>query len=108
MKNNQSHSGKNAFLDAVDRFLRDFAVRHVSPPEQHVGIVEDLLRETVFGLIERGGSDFDIRFLAEEIGDRLMNAFRIDFLNFGVLLFMTELVPDRDSDFPTHNKILRL
>jgi hypothetical protein len=41
----------------LDHLVGDLVVGHVAPPQEHVRGVEDLLGESVFGLVERGDVD---------------------------------------------------
>ena len=40
VQNHQTHSCMNSSLDALDNFVADFIVRHVTPPEEHIGFLE--------------------------------------------------------------------
>ena len=39
-------------LNAVDNLVADFTVRFVAPPDQHIGVVEDVLGQAVIRFIE--------------------------------------------------------
>ena len=54
VENHQSHAGENPLLHPIDHRIRDLIVRNVSPPEEHVGAVEQILRQALRRVIERG------------------------------------------------------
>ena len=50
----------NAALDLGHESIVYFSVSHVSPPDEDVGVVKHLVRQTLVGVVERGKSYFDV------------------------------------------------
>ena len=107
MHRDESHSVVvDAVADLCDQFVVDFAVRHVAPPHEYVGIVKNLIRKALIRVIQSGQRDFDfVVIFAEEFFNGPVNPERIKRLCVCVGLLMTELVPDRYADFYSHGQI---
>jgi hypothetical protein len=93
MEADDAHTLQNRFLDAVDYLVGHAVVAHMSPPDKHVGIVEDLLSKAAFLVVERCGADGNI-VAFKEIGDGLVNALGVDGSYLFVILFVVKFVPD--------------
>ena len=72
-------------------------MRHMPPPEQHVGIIEHAVRQAFIGIIERAAADFEIR-MGDAGGDRAVDTIGIDLLNLPMELLVASFVPDGDLD----------
>ena len=63
------------------QFIRNLVVRAVSPPDQHVGILQHTVRQAAFRLVEGGGPGFHPVQPVQKFRDGSMNAFRINSLH---------------------------
>ena len=97
---------RTRLLRALDDLIFHIAVRHVTPPDQDVGLIENRLRETMLRLVERGCPHLNIRRLAQESGDRLVHALRINLRDPGVLLLVAKLAPNRNMNRIRHTNFL--
>ncbi len=50
VEDDEAHAVQHALIHAVDNLILHVAVRHVAPPDQHVGVVQHLLRQAVLRL----------------------------------------------------------
>src|SRR5215213_5699424 len=89
---------QHAGLDPVDRFITHVIVSFVSPPDEHVGLHQNVLGKAIFWLIERYRADVQFTGGAKTFGDRTMNSVRIDRSIAFVLAFMPVFVPDGDPN----------
>ena len=96
MPHDQTHAFQHPPAHVADDFVGHFAVGHVAPPDQHVGVLQAFRRKSVVRLVEGGGGDCEIRLRAEKPGDRLVDAVRIDRGDFRVGFLVAELAPDDD------------
>jgi hypothetical protein len=53
---------------------------HMAPPEQHVGVVEDRIRQPLVGIVERAAADFEVG-MSDAGSDRTVDAIRINLLH---------------------------
>ena len=60
MEADDAHTLQNRILDAVDYLVGHAVVAHMSPPDKHVGIIENFLSKTAFLIVKRCGADGDI------------------------------------------------
>ena len=65
----------------------------MTPPEEHVCIVQYLIGEPVLGLVKGCGTDFEANF-RECCGEDGVHAFGVDLRDLLVALFVPVLVPD--------------
>ena len=95
-----------ALSDFLDQFIRHLAVCNVTPPQQHVCVIEHLIRQTVIRVVQRCGADIqlvvDIQ-LAQKLCNQSMQAFGINFGDSGLALLVAIFVPDRHIDFLVHD-----
>ena len=75
-------------------------MRAVSPPYQYIGRVQNLIRESLFRLIQSSGADFQI-IRCKCLAEAFMNPIGIDFMNDTGFFPIGKFVPNCDSDF-TH------
>ena len=100
VEDDQAHPVEHAPLDALDDRVGDLVVRDVAPPGQDVGRREDRVGQAVLGLVERGRPDVEPG-LAQAVGDRAVDAVRVDRARRRVGALLAVLVPDRD---PGHRR----
>ena len=98
MEYNQAHSIPHALLHARYNFVGDLVMRHVSPPDKYVGILEYFPGKTVFRLVKGCGAYLYIFLFAQGRRDGLVNALGIDLRDLGGCAFVTKFVPDGDSN----------
>ena len=98
MEADYAHTHKNRGLYAGDDLIGNVPMSDVTPPDEHVGVVDDLLRQSAFRLVNSRGADLDV-VAFQEVGDRLMNAVRVDLGNALVMPFVMIFVPNRYSHF---------
>ena len=58
VEDDQAHAGQHTTVYAIDDVVPDLVVGFVSPPDEDVGLGEDVLGEAVLGLVE-GRRRFD-------------------------------------------------
>ena len=93
----QPHSFEHALLQAVDYLVLDLIVSQMSPPDQHVGNVEQFVGEAMLRLVERGGAGLHVRQRFQKPRDGLVDTVRIVRLDLGIGKLVSKLVPNRDS-----------
>src|ERR1051326_3630039 len=98
MQHNQPHSMEDMFLNTRRNGIVNLGVRRVTPPNQHIGLLQHLQGQSVFRIAQSGSADEDLRMGEQSSGEHSMNAFRINSPDIGVRLFVNELVPNRYSD----------
>ena len=104
MKEYSSHSGKNSFLNQSGYVIGNALMRHMSPPDDNVGIIKNFLGDSaVFILFEPCVAYFKLLVLAEKLTDTLVNSLGIDLSDSFFLKLMNVFVPNKNSD---HNKNL--
>jgi hypothetical protein len=84
-------------LQTHNRILH-LTMRHVSPPRQHVGRIEHVLRQPVVGLVERRRAQHEFIIGAKRGGDTLVHAFRVNVGDDLVFLLVNVLAPNRHAD----------
>ena len=98
VQGDEAHAVVDALADLGHHLVGNLLVRHVSPPEQDVGVVQDLVRQAVLGLVQRGGAHGHVLVLGKEVGDGAVDAVGVDGRNLGHLLFVAELVPNSNAN----------
>ena len=78
----------------VDHGVVDLGVRDVAPPGQHIRVREDGVTQTLIRLVEVRRPDVEPG-VTKAIGDRGVDAIRIDRSNLGLLDVLAVLGPDR-------------
>ncbi|MPM86493.1 hypothetical protein SDC9_133582 [bioreactor metagenome] len=98
MEHDQAHAFLNALQYFGDDFIADFAMGTMPPPDQHVGGLDDLVAQAVIGLVKGRGADLEVG--GGNAGfDCAVDAFGVELPDGRDFLFVTEFVPDCDSDF---------
>ena len=85
VQRDKAHAVQHAVLYAHRDLVQHLVVRHVAPPDQHVGVVQHFLCKAVFGLIQRGGAHLYVLLGAQKIGDCAVYALGID-LGYALLV----------------------
>ena len=88
-----------AILDLLYQLVIDFAVSHVTPPKQNIGVFQNIIRQTLIGIVESGQTNLKILVLVEKCLDGGMQTVGVDRLDVFLRLFVTELVPNCYADF---------
>ena len=94
MQEDHAHAVQHPLAYPFYHFVGNFIVGHVSPPDQHVRVVQHFLGQAVLRLVQGGGAYFVIHVPAQHLGDGPVDALGI---NLGDALFqylMAVFVPD--------------
>ena len=97
MEHYQPHPAENPLLHPIDHRIRDLLVGDVSPPHEHVGTVEQFLRQALRGVIESGAFNCKIT-IGKTGGKRAVDPLRIYCPDRCIGLFVTAFVPDGYSN----------
>ena len=99
MEHDESHFALvDPVADPLHQRVWNFMMRHVAPPQQHVGAVQDFIGKAVVRVVEGREPDVQAGFLVEERLDQAVNTVRVD-LPAGLLQpFVPELVPNCNID----------
>ena len=103
VEHEQAHAAEHGGVHAVDDRVVDLVVGDVAPPGQHVGGVEHVLREPVLGLLLGGGAYLELS--GEALGDRAVDAARVDRAHLLLLALMDVLVPDGHSQLLIRHRL---
>lgn len=82
MQPDESHALPNRVANAERDLVRHLIVRHVRPPDEHVGVVEHFLGKPAFGHFHGGDANGEILFLLEQCLQRVVQAVRVNFFDF--------------------------
>lgn len=82
----------------ADHFVGNLVVMRMTPPEQHVGVVQHLVGQAVLRLVQRGGADGHVLVLAQKFRNGGVDAVGINGLDFRHFLFVAEFVPYGNAD----------
>jgi hypothetical protein len=98
----ESHlAGVDSLTDPFHQSIIHFSVGGVPPPDENVGIVQHLIRQSLIGIVESGEGYIDILTFGEKLTDCGMNAIGIDSADFFASFFVAVFVPDGHTD---HNR----
>lgn len=104
VQGDHAHARENRVANEIGDRVRNMVVRHVAPPDQNVGLVENFFGNAAVGvadlavfIVEGRRADFDV-VAAEKIGNGVVNAAGVNFFHFFVGLFVFEFVPDQNTD----------
>src|SRR5260221_12832128 len=75
VQHDDAHAFEHTLVDARHDLLFDLAVGNVTPPSDHVGVLENLLGETVLGHVERGRSHLETGTAPDGPRNALVHAF---------------------------------
>ncbi len=108
VQHDQAHAFEDALLHALRDAVLDHAMRHVSPPGQHIGLRQPLLGQAVIRLLQGGGRYLrrGQQFL-EPVRDDGVHALGIDRRYGGMFMFVDVFTPHGDAqcihDYGTHS-----
>ena len=71
-------------MDPVDSRVRDFVVRHVAPPGQHVRLGQDRVADALVRVVQGRGPDLEAVVVTQAGRDRAMDPVRVDRLDRGI------------------------
>ena len=57
MKHDESHAFQHALLNSVDQGVTDLLMGNMPPPEQYIGIVQQLFAQTLVGIVKTATTD---------------------------------------------------
>ena len=77
----------------------NFSVRHMSPPKENVGVVQQIIGKPSIWVIKSSKCDVEIIIFLKKISDTCVNTLRINLGNRRVIFFVSELVPDYNIYF---------
>ena len=108
MEHDEAHALEDALLDPFGVLIGHFVVGTMAPPSHDVGVVEDLVGETLSLVIELGHAHRrDAGLLFEETGDDFAHSVGIDLLHVFMGSFMHAFVPDRHPKSVFHGPSFR-
>ena len=88
----------DALDDPIHQGVLHLAVAGMAPPEQHVRVVEQLVRQALVGGIQRGGAHQHVLVGGQKVRDGPVDALGIELCHLGHFLFVGVLVPNGDLD----------
>lgn len=98
MQDDQTHAAQNVILNLIYNCVGYLIVSHMTPPDQNVGVVQNIVGQTVLRIIQTCQAAFDVIVFAQELGNCCMQAVRINGCNLFGGFFMAELIPYSYSD----------
>ena len=94
MDRHKAHTRINALSYLLDKLVGNLGVRHMTPPDKHVGAIKDVIGQTVIGIVESRKSYLNVLGLDKSF-DKSVNTVRVKLLHVGLELFMTIFIPNR-------------
>lgn len=98
MQDDQAHAAQNVILNLIYNCVGYLIVSHMTPPDQNVGVVQNIIGQTVLRIIQTCQAAFDVIIFAQELGNCCMQAVRINGCNLFGGFFMAELISYSYSD----------
>lgn len=98
MQDDQAHAAQNVILNLIYNRVGYLIVSHMAPPDQDVSVVQNVVGQTVLGIIQTCQTAFDVVVFAKKLGNCCMQAVRINGCNLFGGFFMAELIPYSYSD----------
>ncbi|MNN23667.1 hypothetical protein D3C81_1370720 [compost metagenome] len=92
MQHNKTHAFKNPFMHAIHDFIPHFIMRHMSPPDQDIGVLQYFFRQAMLRFVQSRCLHLELVF-AQELRQLPMDALRIHVLNGLVCFLMPKFVP---------------
>jgi hypothetical protein len=74
----------------------------MTPPHQDIGIVQNIVRQTLIGIVECRYANLQIVMLIQEVLDTAMDALGINFTDEILGFFVSVFVPDGYTNFICH------
>ena len=107
VKRNKAHlSCIYAAADLFHQLVIDLRVSYVPPPDENVGVFQNLVGQTLIGIIKGGEAYLKIVTLVKKFLDLGVKAARIKGAYLFALFFMSVFVPNCNADFAIHNILL--
>src|SRR5215207_10097297 len=105
VQHDQPETGQHVLLHPLDHLVGHVLMRHVTPPDQHVGACEDLVGQSVLGLVEGGRPDREpvAEVLLDAFLDRGVHAVRVELGDPLVAVLVPVLAPDEDARVGGHS-----
>ena len=97
VQTDESHAGIHTVADALHILVRDLPVRHMPPPDEHVGFRQYLLGKPLLRVVQAGEPHADIRRLREVIPYCGVHSPGIYLRHRRLLPFVAEFVPYKYS-----------
>ena len=104
VQRDEAHAGQHRIPYQESNLIGHLVVRHVSPPDEHVGLIENLLRDAAVFILQGRRAHGEVLFLAEEFRDRPVDALGVDGGDGFLAALMLILVPNK---YTYHNDSLR-
>ena len=103
MQADEAHALEHSVLHALHDLIGNAIVRHVRPPDQHVRVIQHLLRQAALGHAQRHGAHDHVLFLLEEGLQRVVQSVGMHLADFlGVAVGpLTDLLVVRVGHFGT-------
>lgn len=108
MEKNCPHAAQHAFVNLLCHLVRHFVVAHMSPPDNHIGIIEQFVgyaavrhKGLIFVILSHGTHNYLIT--AQKICNLAVYAVRINFLDFFIGLLMHKFIK---NCYSYHNRYL--
>ena len=98
MQDDQTHAAQDVILYLIHNCIGYLIVSHMTPPDQNVGVVQNVVGQTVLGIIQTCQTTFDVVVFAQKLGNCCMQAVGINGCNLFGGFFMAELIPYSYSD----------
>ena len=98
MQDDQAHAAQNVILNLIYNCVGYLIVSHMTPPDQNVGVVQNVVGQTVLGIIQTCQTAFDVFVFAQKLGNCCMQAVGVNGCNLFGGFFMAELIPYSYSD----------
>ena len=92
----------NALLDSLNQRIINIAVCHMTPPHEDIGVVQNIIRQTLIGIVKSRETYFQIIMLIEEILNTAMDTLGVNFTDEFLGFFVSVFVPDRYANFICH------
>ena len=81
MQGDEAHAAVDVLLDAQRDLIGDAIVRHMRPPDQHVGVLEHFLGQAALGHFEGASAHLEVLLLAEQVLQRVVDAVGMNLLD---------------------------
>ena len=104
----KAHTVVNSLTYILNSVIAYCVVVAMTPPHKNVCVVENLVGDTVIGIIEASEADFNVVTLAEEVSDSAVDTLGVDSCDIGIVFLVLEFVPNSNSDlFHNVNSFLK-
>src|SRR6266436_3028466 len=107
VQRDKTHSLPDAHQEALDDLVLHFPMCGVPPPNEYVGIFQNVFGQSVLWILQRGCAHVELVVLSNAIRDGRVHSLWIDFAHKWVLPFMNVFTPDGDPKPFCHAVISR-